>query len=167
MRPAAQRAPTHSCSARVTDVWVTETRGHAGPPPRPGRSTPDPPVSVGVLLLPQQLVLGVIPVPAVIEAGVPEPRTIRVPLPVAWICGQGVHGLRRHAGDAASAGAARHPGPDGECFQAPCGPPCPRESAGPGRPLRPRRPCLCPAVRTPPRGHWLSCSPYVKKKINR
>lgn len=79
-------------------------------PPRPGRSTPDPPVSVGILLLPQRLVLGVIPVPAVIGTGIPEPRTVRVPIPVAWICGRGVRGLTRHTGDAASTGAAHPPG---------------------------------------------------------
>lgn len=105
-QPAARQAPTHSGSVRVTDVWARRPPAR----PRPGRSTPDPPVSVGILLLPQRLVLGVIPVPAVIGTGIPEPRTVRVPIPVAWICGRGVRGLTRHTGDAASTGAAHPPG---------------------------------------------------------
>lgn len=99
-------AHTQRQRAGHRDVWARRPPAR----PRPGRSTPDPPVSVGILLLPQRLVLGVIPVPAVIGTGIPEPRTVRVPIPVAWICGRGVRGLTRHTGDAASTGAAQLPG---------------------------------------------------------
>lgn len=110
------------------------------------------PVTISMVFSPVGLVLGFVPIPPVVGAGIPDSGAVVVPIPAAWVCKQEVPGSIQHARDT--------PGPN-SASRLPEEPPSPPKSAGPQEMGVRQRTWLELACTMTPNGHRLVFSQYT------